>query len=720
MKLDAGTPSSVAAGERWRWTSASLPVPGNGLGQPGLPLPPHPSLDVFRPEQGAGLKTPATAGKVLVVDDELITLAGLVAALDAHGYVTRGFTTAQEALRALETEEFDLILCGLTLPQMGGLALLRAALQLDPNLVGIILAEEGTLQTAIEAIKIGAFDYVLKPFVSQTFLPLLERAMCVRRLRQENVQLREMVGIHELCAAIADTLDQTALLNKAADAAMQQMGADEVSIMLPTEAGDELYIAAVRPRHRESILGRRVPLDQGVAGWVAQHPEPLTLVGPVADPRFKAARPRADIGYAVAMPMMVAGKLIGIFNINFIQPRRTSFTSGQVKALSILASTAAAALESARQREAALRHHARTQALRTIDLAIMNSTDLRLSLQAIIDQALDHLQVDGAAIYRVTPLLQSLDFVAGRGIARQPRRENRGLAETVARRAALERRLVAVPDVTAPDETGAPASEPTADGFAAYFAAPLMVKGKVDGVLEVACRAPRAPDAEWLGFLETLAGQAAIAVDNATLFDSLQRSNVELASAYDATIEGWSRVLDLRDRETEGHTQRVTETTLQLARAMGLSDAELVIVRRGALLHDIGKMGVPDNILNKPGKLTDDEWNVMRQHPQLAFDMLAPIAFLRPALAIPGCHHEWWNGSGYPRGLRGEQIPLAARLFMVVDVWDALRSDRPYRQRWPDDRVFEHLRARAGTHFDPRAVDVFFKVVQNGRPATND
>jgi putative nucleotidyltransferase with HDIG domain len=243
----------------------------------------------------------------------------------------------------------------------------------------------------------------------------------------------------------------------------------------------------------------------------------------------------------------------------------------------------------------------------------------------------------------------------------------------------------------------------------AYYGVPLIAKGQVKGVLEVFHRAPLDTGLDWVNFLETLAGQAAIAVDNTQLFDTLQRSNADLTVAYDATIEGWSAALDLRDRETEGHSQRVTEMTMQVARSLGIGEAELVHVRRGALLHDIGKMGVPDSILLKPDKLSDEEWVIMRRHPQFAFDMLSPIAYLRPALDIPYCHHEKWDGTGYPRGLKGEQIPLAARLFAVVDVWDALQSDRPYRKAWPEEKALEHIKAGSGTHFDPEVVKVFLK-----------
>ena len=189
--------------------------------------------------------------------------------------------------------------------------------------------------------------------------------------------------------------------------------------------------------------------------------------------------------------------------------------------------------------------------------------------------------------------------------------------------------------------------------------------------------------------------------------------NEAIIQAYDATIEGWSRALDLRDKETEGHCQRVTDLTMRLAVAMGLCGEDLIQIRRGALLHDIGKMGIPDHILLKPGPLTEDEWQIMRRHPQYAYEMLRPISFLRAALDIPWCHHEKWDGTGYPRGLAGEAIPLSARLFSLVDVWDALRSDRPYRKAWSEDRVREHLCSCAGTHFDPTLVPLFLSVVSS-------
>jgi len=209
-----------------------------------------------------------------------------------------------------------------------------------------------------------------------------------------------------------------------------------------------------------------------------------------------------------------------------------------------------------------------------------------------------------------------------------------------------------------------------------------------------------------------------MAIDDARLFTDLQRSNTELRLAYDTTIEGWARALDLRDQETEGHSRRVTDLTVDLATSMGVNGARLVHVRRGALLHDIGKMGVPDAILRKPGKLTPEERRVMQRHTVYALDLLMPIGFLRPALDIPYCHHEKWDGSVYPRGLRGEEIPQAAHIFAVVDVYDALTADRPYRRAWAPGRALEHIRSEAGKHFEPQVVEAFLDLVEGGDQAS--
>jgi putative nucleotidyltransferase with HDIG domain/PAS domain S-box-containing protein len=201
---------------------------------------------------------------------------------------------------------------------------------------------------------------------------------------------------------------------------------------------------------------------------------------------------------------------------------------------------------------------------------------------------------------------------------------------------------------------------------------------------------------------------------NSELEDRVRARTWDLAQAYDTTLEGWARALELRDKETEGHSRRVTEVTIKVARAMNITEEDIVHIRRGAILHDIGKMSVPDEILHKPGKLTDEEREIIKGHPETAYTLLSPIPFLKKALEIPYSHHEKWDGSGYPQGLKGEEIPLAARIFAVADVWDALGSDRCYNQAWSREKIISHLAEQSGKHFDPVIVNMFFSLVEKG------
>jgi PAS domain S-box-containing protein/putative nucleotidyltransferase with HDIG domain len=352
-----------------------------------------------------------------------------------------------------------------------------------------------------------------------------------------------------------------------------------------------------------------------------------------------------------------------------------------------------------------LRHLA---ALRDIDRAITSSLDLQFTLKVVLEEVTAQLQVSAADVLLFKPNMKTLEYAAGLGFRTSALQHTElKLGQGYAGRAAIERRIIKITDLSTVESDLAQAPLLKSEGFVSYFGVPLIAKGHVKGVLEIFHRSLLKPDGEWLGFLEALAVQAAIAIDNAELFNELQRSNIELTLAYDATIEGWSHALDMRDRETEGHSQRVTELTIKVAQAMGVGDVELVHMRRGALLHDIGKMGIPDNILMKQDRLTDEEQQSMRNHAMSAYEMLSQITFLRPALDIPYCHHEKWNGTGYPRGLKAKQIPLSARIFAVVDVWDALCSERPYRPAWPKAEAREYIKQQAGIHFDPDVVRIF-------------
>ncbi|MGE5123714.1 MAG: HD domain-containing phosphohydrolase [Acidobacteriaceae bacterium] len=353
----------------------------------------------------------------------------------------------------------------------------------------------------------------------------------------------------------------------------------------------------------------------------------------------------------------------------------------------------------------------RFQALRAIDTAISAGPDLQFTLGVLIEQIMSQLSVDdAAAILLYHPETQAMEYEVNRGFRTNAFLHSRlRMGEGFAGKTAQARRTVHLSDLLLANENTPQPIAIDAEGFTVYYGFPLIAKGQVKGVLEVFLRTKSSLDQDRFEFLEALAGQAAIAIDNSTLFEQLQDSTTELSVAYDATLEGWVKALELRDRETVGHAHRVIELTLQVADKMGIRGPALQHIRRGALLHDIGKMGIPDSILLKPGPLTPYEWDIMRQHPVHAYEMLKSIGYLEPALEIPYCHHERWDGNGYPRGLKGTDIPLSARIFAVVDVWDALTSDRPYRIAWSDSRALEHIGMESGRHFDPQVVNIFFR-----------
>jgi HD-GYP domain-containing protein (c-di-GMP phosphodiesterase class II) len=337
---------------------------------------------------------------------------------------------------------------------------------------------------------------------------------------------------------------------------------------------------------------------------------------------------------------------------------------------------------------------------------------LSLLLTRLLDQVSTLMQIDAALILLLNPKTNMLEFTAGKGFHSNSLQHTRlRMGDGCAGRVALERKMLRIPDLQENHMGFDRSPFFQNENFIAYYGIPLLAKGRVLGVLECFHRSSHEPNRDWLDFLNMIAGQAAIAIDNAMMFKELQRTNLELSLAYDATIEGLSRALDLRDKETEEHTQRVTDLTVKLAFRLNVDPSELVHLRRGAILHDIGKVAIPDRILFKPGPLADDEWKIMRRHPGIAVELLSPVAYLAPALAIPHWHHEKWDGTGYPDRLGGEEIPFAARMFALVDVYDALTSDRPYRSAWSKKDTIQYIESHSGRHFDPRLVPEFLNLV---------
>ncbi len=531
-------------------------------------------------------------------------------------------------------------------------------------------------------------------------------------------RLAELEAVSKISTSLraAQTVEQ--MLPVLLDVTTDVLQVENAAIWLYDPSQDEVRVAVHRGYGQKEGLPPPPPEPpgHGIAGFVFESGKPDFTHDIRSDPRLPESVRRTippEISQATA-PIMAGDRVIGAFSVSAEAPRKLTPTA--LHLLLTLSEIAGNAIHRTRLHEQTNLRLGHLAALRQVDIAITSGFDLRGTLDAVLAQVVEALGVDAAEVLVLDPASRTLQYAAGRGFQSPAAERTRlRLGEGTAGRAALERATVCVPDLRSNPEFSRTALART-EGFVFFSCAPLVTKGQLKGVLEVFRRSPLEPDQEWRDFLTALAGQTAIAIENSTLFASLQRSTDELIMAYDATIEGWSRALDLRDKETEGHTQRVTEMTLALARAYGLGDQELAQIRWGALLHDIGKMGVPDAILLKPGPLSEEEWTIMKLHPKLAFEMLSPIRYLRHALDIPYCHHEKWDGSGYPRGLKEEQIPIAARLFAVVDVWDALRSDRPYRRGWSEDEVLDHIANLSGSHFDPTVVKTFLRLVETQSP----
>jgi response regulator RpfG family c-di-GMP phosphodiesterase len=541
-----------------------------------------------------------------------------------------------------------------------------------------------------------------------------------RRWTQERMlrQLENLTTLYASAKKLSESLNLEALTDYVVRTAVDSFGVRAASVRraspdgslvaLVTHPGDFMYPQKVRMRWNDAP-GVPDPVGRALHTGLPSVRDDVETAADLPDDR-RAALQAEGIRSTASLPLIARDTPFGILSLYSEQPG--FFRPGRVEHFQAFANLVAAALENARLFDETRKHLAQLQALRDIDTAISGSLDARVTLNIFLDKVTTHLGVDAAAILVFNPRSQTLEYLTGRGLRTTALQHTRlRLGAGYAGQAALERRTISVSNLRDAKGELERSRQFADEEFVSYFATPLVAKGQTQGVLEVFHRQSLMPDQEWMDFLSTLAGQAAIAIDSTTLFNNLQRANIDLTMAYDTTLEGWSKALDLRDRETEGHTQRVTELSMRLARALGMPDQDLVHVRRGGLLHDIGKMGIPDSILLKPGPLSEEEWGIMRQHPVFAYQLLSPIAYLRPALAIPYAHHEKWDGTGYPRGLKGDEIPLEARVFAVVDVWDALTSDRPYRPAWPGERAREYIREQAGRHFDPNVAETFLQMI---------
>lgn len=509
-------------------------------------------------------------------------------------------------------------------------------------------------------------DVRLLHTASEIFMAYTQRIQAEEETKRRAARSEILAEISRLIAEAG--LEYRAVLETVAERVSAVLG-DACIVSLVSNDGQWLNPVALhhqdpdaRALLRDLLMSVPQRADEGLGGKVVQTGQPVFLPGttpeqlrPLLKPEHQPYLDRIGIYSVLIVPLRLQGRVIGVILVARDRPGRPYSEDDQVF-LQETADRAALAVANARLFEETRRRLDQVQALRAIDEAIAASLDLHLSLGVFLDEAVSQLKVDAADVLVFDPQTNILKYAAGRGFRTTALQHTHlRLGEGYAGQAALDRRTVCTPSLVKQPNGLTRAPLLPHEEFVAYYAVPLMAKGQLKGVLELFHRVPLSPDREWLDFVEMLATQAAIAIDNVSLFNDLQRVNIDLALAYDATLEGWTRALDLRDSDTEGHSKRVADMTVRLAREMGIGEAELVHVRRGALLHDIGKMGIPDAILTKPQTLADQEWEVMRQHPVHAFQMLRHIAYLRPALDIPYCHHEKWDGSGYPRGLRGKK-----------------------------------------------------------------
>jgi len=565
------------------------------------------------------------------------------------------------------------------------------------------------------------YEMIVIPVIEPDYVNLYGRDITKRKKAEDEIKINneELSMLFELShsLAVADNLED--VLNIVNRHAVESIHTTFSRIAL---LEDEKFIMRaaypIRVLSRDLGIGFQVPLSAlPYTQHVLEQNEPTILQA--VDPQIGNEEKKAlllDFAQSLCLiPLRSSDSshssvnLLGVLMLGEARnEKREPFTPGKIRLAQSIGDSAAIAIQRILLGEQISHRLQQSIALTEIDLAIMTTSDMVVSLDILLMHLTVQLKVDAADVWYYNPSSQSLEFVTSRGFQSPEFKSGKPIriGEGYAGRSALERQTIYVPNLTMLSDNPRLAKAMMVEPFISYYAVPLIVKDQIKGVIELFHRTELESSEEWLKFLNSLANQAAIAIDNSSLFNDLQQSNTELTQAYDATIQGWSRALDLRDKETEGHTQRVTELTMKLGSLFGLSETDLVHVRRGALLHDIGKMGVPDRILLKPGPLTDEEWIIMKKHPTFAYEMLSPIHYLQPALNIPYGHHEKWDGSGYPRGLSGDQIPIAARIFALVDVWDALTSDRPYRAAWPDDKVLNHIRSLTGTHFDPQVVKV--------------
>jgi PAS domain S-box-containing protein/putative nucleotidyltransferase with HDIG domain len=586
----------------------------------------------------------------------------------------------KDGLQFLSNKQPDVILLDLGLPDSQGLETLFSIIPLAVNIPIIVLTGLDDKDTAKKALQANAQDYLIKGDFNKDLLIRvinysIERKQVEKQLREKEEHLR-----------------------LALSAAKQ--GLFDINIKNGYSFVDNNYSTMLG-------LGATNFDDTGSSWFDLMHPEDRDLFRNLANDYVEGKINELRVEFR---QRTVSGKWLWVLALGDIVNRDAEGHPVRLTGtLTDITESKIASLKIVELLEESNRRLQRIEIIQRIDSEISISNQFELTLSILLKQVQSQLQVDSAVILLFDESRNVFIHSSNIGFRSQV------IANSTVK---IDWKIADHPDGdvrshTIHDKNIDPDFRAilTDEEIEHYYGVSLTAKGKLIGVLEVFFRSPTKPDEEWFMYFKTLAGLTAIAIENSQLIVGLQNANKDIIDAYDATIEGWSNALDLRDKETEGHSKRVTEMTIALASRMKLFDLDKSNIRRGALLHDIGKMGVPDSILLKPGFLTTEERLIMQKHPDYAYGLLKSITFLQSAIDIPHYHHEKWDGTGYPDGLKGDQIPLSARLFAVVDVFDALTSDRPYRKAWSKEAALDHINNESGKHFDPQIVLEFLDLI---------
>ncbi len=532
-----------------------------------------------------------------------------------------------------------------------------------------------------------------------------------RQLNEQLIALRqrehELTSVLDLAQALRQTHKRNVLYQIIQKYLLNAVAADGVSLAILDNENQELvYPPSLGCFRNQSNL--HLELGIGAAGWVINNKKVYLNNNLNSDPGPTLLHLSGGASALMIAPMIVDDQVIGMIEAGGNRP----WNEDDVRILSAMAEISAYAIQRellSEQKEGQLQ---RLNTLREIDRMITGNFDAKSIMGYLLGQIVNQPNADAADILLSQEGTAVIEYGHGLGFLQPQTRESLvagfpGPAELVM----ISNEPILIKNIAQSSRWKQFFMQMKAEHFESYYAVPLRAKGQILGALEIYKRSAIKENSEWLEFMQALAQQTAIALENAQLIEKLKKANREMLFAYDRTIEGWAKALEIRDQTTGEHSQKVMQWTMMMAQSMGIRNSdELTHIKRGALLHDIGKMGISDTILQKPGKLNDEEWIEMRKHPQFAYDLLYPIEFLRPALDIPLFHHEHWDGSGYPKGLKGKEIPLIARIFAVIDVFNAITSKRPYSNPWPVAQAIEYIQKNAGSHFDPEVVQVFMRL----------